>query len=651
MKKVLLAITFLMLLASCSFNNDEQDSYTMQDLQIPENFEFSMEKDVQLLIELENKIGNPIQDVVYNVYYINSEGDHRYISKTKTNAVGKINANLQVPAYVEKLFISGFLGTAELDIIDGEASYFFSPAGNLREGDFTAPAATRSFSYVPGITYNPMGVPSPREDTVIEPELLARIGTTLPESYHLFNNHPEYFNGTQPEFQFIDDSEVWVTFVSEGASFHNALGFYTYDTATGPPADPSSLDLTIVFPNCSFVNSGGEMESGMKVYLGEVTAGTTMGWFLVKDGWETGSTVSETAQRYYTHRDYNPEAALFNQHSVLLKDLDFETFMLGFEDKPRPYPSDNDFNDAVFLVDAVPFENVNVTEIPHIEIPPDTDEDGVSDPLDDYPEDPERAFDNYYPSEEEYATLVYEDLWPDYGDYDMNDMVMDYQYHYITNASGLMKDINTNLRLRAIGASFDNGFAIELPFEQSNMTLNGNSMNLMVSILDKDPALVDIFGATTYLTMSTTQIIYNTLPDDIYREPIEMFVNIELVSPVDMNTLAYSFPYNPFIYQQGNFDHEIHLMNMAPTDRHNSALFGTGDDASVPGNDQYYLSATNLPWALNMPETWHYPAEKNSIVDTYTHFAEWAESGGTLYPDWFLFNEENVNMEKVYITP
>lgn len=651
MKRVFLAVAILVLIASCSFNNDEQDSYKIQDLQIPEDFEFSMEKDVQLLIELENRIGNPIQDVVYDVYYINSEGDNRYISKTKTNAVGKISQSVKVPAYVEKLFISGFMSTAELEIIDGEASYFFSPAGNLREGDFIAPTPTRSFSYLSWLSYNPMGVPSPREDTVIEPELLARIGTTLPESYHIFNNHPEYFDGTQPEFEFLDDSEVWVTFVSEGASFHNALGFYTYDTATGPPVDPSSLDLTIVFPNCSFVGSGGEMESGMKVYLGEVTGGTTMGWFLVKDGWETGSTVSEIAQRYYTHRDYNPESALFNQHSVLLKDLDYETFVLGFEDKERPYPADNDFNDAVFLVDAVPFENVNVTNITHIEIPPDTDEDGVSDPLDDYPDDPERAFDNYYPSEEEYATLVYEDLWPDYGDYDMNDMVMDYQYHYITNASGLMKDINTNLRLRAIGASYDNGFAIQMPFEQSNMSLTGNSTNLMVSILDQDPVLVDIFGATSYLTVPEIHIIYNTLPEDIYRDPVEMFVNIELVSPVDMNTLAFSFPYNPFIYQQGNFDHEIHLMNEEPTVRHNTALFGTGDDASVPANEQYYLSASNLPWALNMPETWQYPAEKNSIVDTYTHFAEWAESGGTLYPDWFLFNEENVDMEKVYITP
>ena len=60
----------------------------------------------------------------------------------------------------------------------------------------------------------------------------------------------------------------------------------------------------------------------------------------------------------------------------------------------------------------------------------DTDEDGVSDLFDDYPNDPEKAFDNYSPAEGQFGTLAFEDLWPAKGDYDFNDIVIDYQYNF-----------------------------------------------------------------------------------------------------------------------------------------------------------------------------------------------------------------------------
>lgn len=66
---------------------------------------------------------------------------------------------------------------------------------------------------------------------------------------------------------------------------------------------------------------------------------------------------------------------------------------------------------------------------------PDVDGDGVSDADDDYPNDASLAYNNYYPDPVEKATLAFEDLWPSYGDYDFNDVIIDFSVNTVTNAN------------------------------------------------------------------------------------------------------------------------------------------------------------------------------------------------------------------------
>ena len=54
----------------------------------------------------------------------------------------------------------------------------------------------------------------------------------------------------------------------------------------------------------------------------------------------------------------------------------------------------------------------------------DTDNDGVADEDDDYPSDPYRAYNNYYPAQGVYGTVAFEDNWPNKADYDFNDLVV-----------------------------------------------------------------------------------------------------------------------------------------------------------------------------------------------------------------------------------
>jgi len=102
----------------------------------------------------------------------------------------------------------------------------------------------------------------------------------------------------------------------------------------------------------------------------------------------------------------------------------------------------------------------------------DTDGDGVNDPQDDYPSDPTKAFNNYYPSSSPSsgATVAFEDQWPNRGDYDLNDVVVSYRYKIVTNALNKVVQINGDYTLHATGGNFTNGFGVEFPVIRSSVT-------------------------------------------------------------------------------------------------------------------------------------------------------------------------------------
>ncbi|MDZ7775510.1 MAG: LruC domain-containing protein [Bacteroidales bacterium] len=85
----------------------------------------------------------------------------------------------------------------------------------------------------------------------------------------------------------------------------------------------------------------------------------------------------------------------------------------------------------------------------------DTDGDGVADNLDDYPDDPTRAFDSYYPNQVDFVSVAFEDLWPGYGDYDFNDFVVNLNYQTVSNAQNAVVDVIVKYQIMAACASPD----------------------------------------------------------------------------------------------------------------------------------------------------------------------------------------------------
>jgi LruC domain-containing protein len=254
----------------------------------------------------------------------------------------------------------------------------------------------------------------------------------------------------------------------------------------------------------------------------------------------------------------------------------------------------------------------------------DSDGDGVIDIQDDYPNDPERAFNNYFPGENTWASLAFEDLWPAKGDYDFNDMVLGYNINQVTSASNKVVDIISKFKVRHNGAGLHNAFAFQVPVDQSYV----GSVTSTYSYNGQ----IQLNGNGTIAGQNLANILVFEDNWDVTGTEIDITVNFSTPQSVSSTGVP---PYNPYLIKDGDQSVEVHLPDMEPTAMADVSLFGTDDDTSDPASGRYYKSNKNLPWAINIVYDFKWMKEKQEIINGYLHFADWAESGGTQYPDWY----------------
>jgi len=291
---------------------------------------------------------------------------------------------------------------------------------------------------------------------------------------------------------------------------------------------------------------------------------------------------------------------------------------------------------------------------------PDGDGDGIPDTEDAYPADPARAFNNYMPSSG-FRSLAFEDLWPGTGDYDFNDLVMDYRWKIVTSATNHVTEVFGTFVIRAIGAGLQNGFGYQLTgsslsagevtvtgsdLRESYITLNtngteANQEKITVIVFDNVSAVmpssggfgVNVDPGLPFIPPDTTDIVMAFTPGTYTLEDLDL-------------------PgFNPFLIVNMDRGKEIHLPDYPPTSLVDPAYFGTAQDASNPAAGIYYKTAGNLPWAINIASSFDYTVERQQITSGYTHFGSWAESGGTLYPDWYVDETGYRNDAVIYPAP
>lgn len=175
------------------------------------------------------------------------------------------------------------------------------------------------------------------------PTLYARILELFPE--HTKNSKSVLFSDTvQKKVVLTKESEVYVTYISEGAGYRNTFGWYSYNKAN-PPTSASQIELHILFPDVSHT----VLSPGNRLKLGEgkFRAGTVIGFFLIVGGWNEG-TIDYSRPKIYTDQNLNQGQT---QQHILFEEKTCGDMVLAFEDMGYdPSASDQDFNDILFTV-------------------------------------------------------------------------------------------------------------------------------------------------------------------------------------------------------------------------------------------------------------------------------------------------------------
>lgn len=258
-------------------------------------------------------------------------------------------------------------------------------------------------------------------------------------------------------------------------------------------------------------------------------------------------------------------------------------------------------------------------------------------------------------------TYLFEDQWPLYGDYDMNDIVLTVQKRKIfTNKENKVTKFELSIDLSAAGATKSIGAAIMLDnvpataitqsveFNDHTLAKNFNLNNNNIEN-GQDYTVIPLFddahkvlGRDRYEQINTfSDYAGNTQPKNI---SFSIVFNNPTISAEAFNINKL----NVFIIVDGNRNQrkEIHVAGYQPTKLANTDLFGGNNDNSHSGSKKYYISKENLAWGIMVPSNFKWPLEYVNIKTAYSQFGDWVTSGGTENEKWW--NDFDVN--KVFQT-
>ncbi|MBM6515478.1 LruC domain-containing protein [Parabacteroides distasonis] len=225
-----------------------------------------------------------------------------------------------------------------------------------------------------------------------------------------------------------------------------------------------------------------------------------------------------------------------------------------------------------------------------------------------------------YDKTEAYVYL-FEDNWPNFGDYDMNDLVMIVSIMNTTEASseGInAKTVYLSTSVRAVGAT--------------------KSLYAFAKIQGTDKVINLLEGkeAHEFMNSEPGQII-NT-----YNKTCEARESLIEVDVNGMSGVVNANNLNVFIVwgdPNKNKKNEVHIVG----------FLGTEQAATALTSDEYYRykynenidnsteEFNNMMWGLMIPKSSFdsYPREGISIMDAYPQFMNWAKSGGKDVLDWY----------------
>jgi LruC domain-containing protein len=267
----------------------------------------------------------------------------------------------------------------------------------------------------------------------------------------------------------------------------------------------------------------------------------------------------------------------------------------------------------------------------------DSDADGVDDDLDAAPCDGHVSARIYAPADRTYGMLLFEDNWPDYGDFDFNDAVLAYNQTLRYDSGAALTGLRLDLSVMAVGAKFTNGLAFRLPgvpfdgiaslsFHVRNVATGALAqVNLqpgqtvegdVIFILADD--LHALFGE------AGTKAWVNTEPGKPAYPYVDMVLDVSFL--VGHPLSAADAPFDLFLFNLSRGS-EVHLPRYRGTASMNAALYNTKADGSTAVRS--FVTTEGIPFALDLPELADYPQEGVRIDQLYPEIVTFGASNGT----------------------
>lgn len=436
----------------------------------------------------------------------------------------------------------------------------------------------------------------------------------------------------------VDNAELWFTFVNEYAWNENAMGYYYYPEGK-KPASKDDLKLFVCVPNasvanhapfgtqnsyCYFSNEDAPIKTNHRVQLlymddeGNVSKnfppGITVGFFTIVNGFHAGSKygtetttvngknyyttrtkggISTADKRYYSNKEFNQNN---ETHYIAVRMAD-GTIVYGVEDG-----SDWSYDDVLFTVTA----NPNLAMHPE------------SDNVADVPQD--KVVEKFTTDKTKKFTYAFEDIWPNGGDYDLNDVVVRHsreitynQYNWVSVVKEIFTiEPNTSTK-------YNDAFAFVIPEKHMSDELSlpsGVIFENETNSVFLSNSISKLNGKNTTYTI-TRKGFHGVTKDNILTEFINPYIVNQTVGPA----------WN----QQGRI--EIHIPNGLHTATTSKAYM-----VNDPNLAAYIDKSGKYPFAISIPNTTFTPCDERSRIGStgnYSNFDKWVESGGKNYTDWY----------------
>lgn len=647
MRRFWLACTMVIVVGISSCVDSDKDLYQEAPGVEINTSNFSTIQKVQVEIDCSNSESR----VPFSIYDGNPliEGENTIILKENVQALdgawtdeqGKFTATVELPAYVSNVYIvstspfarqaipgkivNGVLKVSDTDEqFTTRASYrestrfdrnrFNNLGWNTNLGSFDDRSGVIDYAYKgndPKLT--------------LSKSEMNELRTTVSKVLNTLGSCPEEYRTQADLYVEEDETAVVLTALRGWTCWNSSLGYYyyRYDQA---PASLKDVKVYAVFPNTQMTWNNGSLQAspqgikeGTAVQLKyfddpeypkgkNFPKGYYIGFILACNAWNTyftgfnSYTLTEGFYASSTKGFSTKVNSGIDVRTAMFKDKN-SNIAIAFED----FMDDQNFTDVVFSLKA----NPEITNVPPVD------------------EDLNTTI-------EKTGVYAFEDEWPKAGDYDMNDVLVQYTYQKVFNIfNEILSESFIFKTLYNKSTVFTNGLGFILSNE-------GNAQSIEYFIRKENEKDFTVASGADKFTRESNAII---LTDNVKTNPnAEYKVTFKYGdknSNKKQETSIDAFIYRPS--KEGN-RLEVHCPMKKPTSKVDTSLFGQYEDCSKPNEGIYYVSNQEniYPFAFylsnananDIAELKNFDKnEKKSISEIYPKFIDWAKYGTNA--DWY----------------